>query len=119
MVGHVERLGSELDRLVFPNLELSRQAHVDLDTSRPSEDAHAGISIQAVNLLMDRFSLEALAFFPIFVLPGILTDILRPRTLARSLFAGLILSVYGFFPGDIVASMTGDPFVQWLLFARF
>jgi len=75
-----------------------------------------GISVQAVNLFMDRFSLEALIFFPIFVLPGILTDILHPRSLARSLLAGLILSGYGFFPGDIVASMTGDPFVQWLLF---
>jgi hypothetical protein len=65
---------------------------------------------------MDRFSLEALIFFPIFVLPGILTDILHPRSLAQSLLAGLILSAYGFFPGDIVTSMTGDPFVQWLLF---
>src|SRR6266566_2933043 len=35
MVGQVERFGSKLNRLGFPDVELSRQSHVDIDLSRP------------------------------------------------------------------------------------
>lgn len=75
--------------------------------------------VHTISLLMGNLSTESLIFTPVLVLPGIFADILSPRgrrTFARLLILGLILAGFGFLQGDIVNSMTGNPFPEWIVF---